>query len=106
MWPEGTKWPNSQPLFSEAKVARTRCGHPFVFVEIYGSLKQCIPCHSTFICMIYTCRWRQGVSDMVLEDGSRAEADRAEERRCSSDRYLCLCIDDDHGVMFGKRRSE
>lgn len=33
-------------------------------------------------------RWKQGVSDMVLEDGSRAEADRAEERRCRSDRYM------------------
>lgn len=43
-------------------------------------------------------RWRQGVSDMIWEDGSRAEADRAEERRRSSDRYVYLyrfCIDDD-----------
>eukprot|EP00752_Nemacystus_decipiens_P008396 g7506.t1 len=31
-------------------------------------------------------RWRQGVSDVVAEDGNRAEADRAEERRRSSDR--------------------
>eukprot|EP00903_Cladosiphon_okamuranus_P015742 g14530.t1 len=31
-------------------------------------------------------RWKQGVTDMIKEDGRRAEADRAKERRRSSDR--------------------
>ncbi len=34
-----------------------------------------------------SCRWKQGVSELVSNDVGRAEADRAEERRRSSERY-------------------
>ncbi|CAB1117471.1 unnamed protein product [Ectocarpus sp. CCAP 1310/34] len=35
-------------------------------------------------------RWTRGVTEMVDEDGRRAEADRASERRRSSDRYSSM----------------